>query len=93
MAGVKDQSLDPKGFQQLASPASSTGLTVPAGARFAMFNVSGQTCVFRDDGVAPTATVGMLLTVGTNYWYTGDLSAVRFIQATAGGNVNVSYYA
>jgi hypothetical protein len=94
MAGQKDQSLQPLGFQQIAAPASSTALTVPAGARFAMFNVSGtQSVVFRDDGVAPTATVGIILTTGTNYWYTGKLSAVRVIQAAASGNLNVAYYA
>jgi hypothetical protein len=56
-----------------------------------MFNIDTATCSFRDDGTAPTAAIGILLTVGTNYWYTGKLSAVRFISAT--GHVNVSYYA
>lgn len=90
MAGVKDIPLQPKGFQQL-TPAAATALTVPAGARFAMFNIDTASATFRDDGTDPTAAIGMILTVGTNYWYTGILQKVKFISAT--GHVNVSYYA
>lgn len=96
MAGTKDTPLQPMGFQQIASPAASTALTVPKGAKYAMFNISGAAGAqisFRDDGTAPTTTVGMLLTLGTNYWYTGKLDAVRVINGTTAGTLNVSYYA
>ena len=48
---------------------------------------------WRDDGTAPTATVGMLLPAGAELRYTGALAALRLIQASAGATVNVSYYA
>lgn len=94
MAGVKDTPLVPKGYQQIVNPGTSTALTVPTGSRYAMLNVEGANGVrFRDDGSAPTAAIGMLLTAGTNYWYTGVLSKVRVIAGGAAGTVNVSYYA
>ncbi len=95
MAGTKDEALQPKGFQSL-NPTTATALTVPAGSRFAMFNIEGASAVawFRDDGVDPTAAAGggIALTSGTNYWYTGKLPAVKFI-TTSTFRVNVSYYA
>ena len=48
---------------------------------------------WRDDGVAPTASVGMPLAVGTSLSYDGDLKAIRFIQQAATGYINVCYYA
>lgn len=79
----------PLGFQQL-TPTSATGLTVPAGATLAV--IVGATLAFswRDDGTAPTSTVGMIWPVGTPLYYAGNLGAIQFISAT--GTVNVSYY-
>lgn len=92
MAGVKDTPLQPKGFQQLTGISSSTALTVPAGARYALLQADTAEVRWRDDGVAPTATIGMkLLTTSDGYWYSGKLSALRVISAT--GVLNVSYYA
>ena len=94
MAGVKDTALDTKGYQQLVNPGAAVALTVPSGARFAMFNVEGANGIrFRDDGTDPTAAIGMLLTAGTNYWYNGKLQDVRVIAGGAAGTINVSYYA
>lgn len=93
MAGVKDTPLSPMGFQQIVGDTTSRSLTVPTGARYAMFNISGTTnTTFKDDGTAVVSGVGMVLTPGTNYWYTGKLSAVRVIGA-ATSTLNVSYYA
>lgn len=87
--------LTPKGYQQIsaATLAASTALTPPTGARVAQINVEAQAVRWRDDGVAPTATVGMLAPVGTTFEYDGDLTAIRLIAATAGTILNVSYYA
>jgi len=96
LAGVKDTPLSNMGFQQIVNPAASTALTVPTGSRYALFNCSAGTIVWRDDGTAPTATIGIIMNPLTgavqNYWYTGELAAVRVIQATS-GTLNVSYYA
>ena len=71
----------------------STVLTVPSGATIAVVQAEGADVRWRDDGTAPTATVGMLLPAGAELRYTGALAALRLIQASAGATVNVSYYA
>lgn len=48
---------------------------------------------WRDDGVAPTASVGMPIVVGASLSYDGDLNKIRFIEETASAKLNVSYYA
>lgn len=90
MAGVKDTPLQPMGYQRL-TPTSSTALTVPLGAKFAMFNVETATVFMKDDTTAASGTSGIAITVGTNYWYNGQLSRVRVFSAT--GILNVLYYA
>ena len=95
--GLKDTT-NCLGYQQITSLSSSTGLTVPTlnGIKptFALLQCEAQSVRWRDDGTAPTATVGMILNVGDPpYPYDGDLSAIRFIESTASGKLNVSYYA
>jgi hypothetical protein len=78
----------PLGFQQL-TPAAATALTVPAGATLAVI-VSAASFTWRDDGVAPTTTVGMVWPATVPLYYNGTLSAIQVINAA--GTVNVSYY-
>jgi hypothetical protein len=82
------------GYQQLTSMASATKLTVPAGADFAYIVAEAQSVRWRDDGTAPTATVGQLLPAGVPLQLSGAsvLAAAQFIQATSGAILNVSYY-
>jgi hypothetical protein len=88
------------GYQQI-TPDTAASLTVPARApdgskqqaTFAIFTPEGQTVRWRDDGTDPTTTVGMPIYVGTSFFYDGDLTKIRFINAVAGGKLNVSYYA
>lgn len=82
----------PLGYQQLTSLASATALTVPATATIAVAVCTGQTIYWRDDGVSPTATVGMPLTQYTPYVFTTTLSTIKFIQESATATCNVSYY-
>ena len=81
------------GYEQITSLSDSTALTVPAGATMALIVAETQVVRWRDDGTAPTASVGMPLAVGTSLSYDGDLKAIRFIQQTASATLNVSYYA
>lgn len=81
------------GYQQITSLSTSTALTVPGGAGLAVIQAEGADVRWRDDGTAPTATVGMLLPAGAELRYTGALAALRLIQVSAGATVNVSYYA
>ena len=95
---VADASLFPCGFQQITVLTASTALTVPTSAvvgkaRLAFIQSEAQAVRWRDDGTAPTAAIGnRILTTGDGFWYTGDLSTIRFIEETATAKLNVSYY-
>lgn len=89
---VIDGTTVPLGFQQLASIDASSALTPPAGSRTAVVHAEAQAVRWRDDGNAPSATVGMRLAVGGELRYSGNLAAIRFISETAGAKINVSYY-
>lgn len=82
----------PRGYQQITSLSVSTALTVPAGTTFAVIAVEGAAVRYRDDGIAPTAAIGMPLAIGATLTYAASLSAVRFIQQAASAILNVSYY-
>lgn len=83
----------PLGYQQITSLSSAQALTVPTGARWAFIIPETQAVRWRDDGTNPTASVGWLMAAGSALSYTGDLSAIRFIEQTASAKLNVSYYA
>lgn len=83
----------PLGYQQITSLSAATKLTVPAGATTALITAEAQAVRWRDDGTAPTATVGMPLAVGLlPFQYSGTLINMQFIEQTSGGKINVSYY-
>ena len=81
------------GYQQITSLSSATNLTVPAGATLALIVPETQTVRWRDDGTAPTASVGMPVAANASFSYDGDLKKIQFIQATSGAVLNISYYA
>lgn len=89
------------GYQQITDLSSAVGLTVPTvdktGSKqqptFALIVAETQGVRWRDDGVAPTASVGMPLAVGVPLQYDGDLVNIKFIQQTASAKLNISYYA
>lgn len=89
------------GYQQLSVPASSTALTIPTVSNqtgiagtptLAVIQCETTAVRWRDDGVAPTATVGMRLEPSAILMYDGDLTRIRFIQVGGGSILNVSYY-
>lgn len=91
---VSPESWTPLGYQQITSTSSAFSLTVPAGARIAMIVAEAQHLRWRDDGTAPTTSVGMLLkTTDPPLVITDNLAAFQGINATAGTIVNISYYA
>jgi hypothetical protein len=83
----------PVGFQQITSLSASTALTVPAGATLALVQVETQIVRWRDDGTAPTASVGMFIPVNDMLVYDGNLATIRFIEASASAKLDVTYYA
>jgi hypothetical protein len=85
----------PLGYQQIsaATLAAATGLTIPANATIALVSVDTAAVRWRDDGVAPTAAIGMQMLAGSSLTFSGaSLTAVKFILATAGPVLNVVYY-
>jgi hypothetical protein len=89
------------GYQQITSLSASTALTVPirdvnglsVKPAIALITPETQAVRWRDDGVAPTATVGMPLAVGVTLQYDGDLTQIRFFEQAASAKLNVVYYA
>lgn len=90
----------PLGYCQLTSLGSSTALAtcnsnvgIPAGSTRAVISAEAQIVRYRDDGTAPTSSVGMpIAAAGAPFVYTGTLSKLRFIEATSGGKINVLFY-
>lgn len=88
------------GYQQITSLSSATKLTVPtkdlaglAGTpRIAIITAEAQAVRWRDDGVAPTSTVGMPLASGVTLQYDGDINQIQFIEQTGGAKLNITYY-
>lgn len=92
MGVVSIRNNTPLGFEQIDDLSAAEPLTVPFGAGVALLQAESQAVRWRDDGVAPTSSVGMLLAPGETFAYTGSLSAIRFIEAAGGAVLNVSYY-
>ena len=89
------------GYQQITGLSSVQTLTVPTrdangmavSPSLALITPLTQNVRWRDDGVAPTASVGMPLLAGVTLQYDGDMTRIRFIETTASAELNVSYYA
>jgi len=85
--------LSPLGYVQLSNPTSATGLSPPPGARTALIVVSSGNIRFRDDGAAPTSSLGLLLVAGGQpFGYAGRLSALQFIAASGTPVVDITFY-
>lgn len=89
------------GYQQITSLSSAASLTVPqtdlnglaCKPSLALITAESQAVRWRDDGIAPTASVGMPLASGGTLQYDGDLTKIQFIEQTASAKINISYYA
>jgi hypothetical protein len=89
------------GYQQITTLSSAVSLTVPTTdvqglsckPSIALITPEGQAVRWRDDGVAPSATVGMPLASGVTLQYDGDLTKIQFIEQVGGAKLNVTYYA
>lgn len=92
----QSRQLTPKGYQQIlaAATAAAVGLTIPSGATSAIIQAEAQDARWRDDGVNPTAAIGMILKVASELVVNDEaLANLKFINLTAGTILNVSYYA
>jgi hypothetical protein len=86
----------PCGHQQITSVSAAVGLTAPTTrgpVNAAIIKAQGKDVRWRDDGTNPTASIGILLaTTDPPLEYTGDLSAIKFIETAASATLDVSYY-
>lgn len=87
-----EQNLKPLGYEKVTGLSSSKSLTPPANAKQALLKVESQPVRWRDDGTDPTTTTGMLLDVGEEFWYTGDIAEIEFIETAASATLHVCYY-
>lgn len=85
----------PCGYQQITLTTSAATLTVPTGcnASAAQIKVETQAIRYRDDSVAPTASIGMPLAVGEpGILYEGNPGNIQVFPQTSGAVVDVLYY-
>lgn len=93
----------PLGYQQilaagLATAVHITPATPPAGnlVGYCVIQCLGTAATdfvrWRDDGTAPTSTVGMTLFSGQELDYSGDPYAIQFIVGAGAPVLNISYY-
>jgi hypothetical protein len=84
----------PLGYVQITSLSTAVGLgPVPNDTIMVLIQAEAQGLRWRDDGVAPTASVGMILAAGQTFQYTcPNLTLIQFIQQTSGAILNVSFY-
>jgi hypothetical protein len=86
--------LNPRGYEQIAGAATAQSLTMPTGKkpRMALIQALTQNVRWRDDGTAPTTTVGYQLAAGSELAYSGDLEQIQFIEEAASTELNICYY-
>jgi hypothetical protein len=82
----------PLGYQQISPVSATQFLTVPLAARVAEICVETNNVRYRDDGTAPTTSVGIPVSSGTCFQYSGSLTAIEFTYVTSPSVLDVSYY-
>ena len=89
--------ISPLGYCQLTSIASSTLVSscfggIPALSGWAVICIDTNAIRWRDDGVAPTAAVGMPVAAGQCMFYSGTFATLRVIAQTGSPVVNINFY-
>lgn len=94
-------SLTPFAFEEISVSTTAIGFTSGTafplgekGADYVVFDIEDDAIRVRDDGLAPTATVGSLLPVNTTWEVCGEsaIRKTRFIRVTTDADVNVRFY-
>lgn len=92
-APVLDGYLEPAGYAQVTSVSSAVGLgTIPNGVKLVLIQAEAQDVRWRDDGVNPTTSVGMVIPAGQTLVYNGNPSAFKAVEVTASAKLNVTFY-
>lgn len=69
-----------------------TGVSMPNMSCRCLIQAEGGDVRWRDDGVAPTASLGMVIKQDQTLEYEGDLAKIQLIEVAAAGGINVSFY-
>jgi hypothetical protein len=81
------------GSDQMAlAVGTNTTLTVPAGATIAEICVETAGVRYRDTGSAATSLLGIPVSAGTCWQYSGPLSALSFTAQSGSPTLDVLYY-
>jgi hypothetical protein len=72
--------------------APDAGVAMPDWSIRALIQAEGADLRWRDDGIAPTPTVGMIIPMNTTYEYEGDLEKIQLIETAVAGTANVTFY-
>jgi len=77
-----------------SSSASLTSGGIPTGAQMVFLQAETANVRYRDDGGAPTASIGNLVVAGAGgqILYGGTFSALRFIAASGSPLLNIAFY-
>lgn len=89
--------IQPLGYCQLTSVSASTLVSscpsgIPALTGWAVICVETAAIRWRDDGTAPTASVGMPIAAAQCFNYEGTFATLRVIAQTGSPVVNISFY-
>lgn len=89
--------ISPLGYCQLTSLASSTLVSscsggIPALTGWAIICIETAAIRWRDDGVAPSTTVGMPVAIGQCFYYSGTFATLRLIAQSGSPVANISFY-
>lgn len=86
----------PEGYGQVTVSTTAVSLpSIPAKASYAIVNISDQPVRYRDDGTAPTASVGMPVAATDEIVLVSPKQIEDFLVIRSGGTdaeLNVSYY-
>lgn len=91
---VSNLQLSPLGYRQIEVPVGQTTAVddVPDGSRLVLVKIEGAAVRYRDDGIAPTAQVGMPLADGEAMTYDATMQSLQLIGVEAGAICNLAFY-
>ena len=92
--GLTNRALVSKGYQQLSVSNTALSLTVPTGSLMAFAISEASPVRWRDDGTAPTTTVGVPQNASSTLILCGSgvLASFQVIAITGTTNFDLSYY-
>jgi hypothetical protein len=82
-----------KGYNFNLTTSSLAALLPPAGSRYALLTVEGQSLRYRCDGVAPTVSQGMLMVSGQSRVIAmNDWTKFQALQVTASSTLTAEFW-